>query len=55
MIIIHNISKKYSTIGWQRYEVKINDQVICKFDHFAPKGLVDCLKSAAKAVEESQK
>jgi hypothetical protein len=50
MIIIHNISKVYSKTGWQKYEVKINDELICKFNHRAADGLAKCLAKASSAV-----
>jgi hypothetical protein len=50
MIIIHNISKEYSTTGWQNYEVKVNDKLICTFDHKASNGLAKCLEEAGEAV-----
>jgi hypothetical protein len=50
MIIIYNISKVYSKTGWQKYEVKINDELICKFNHRAADGLAKCLAKASSAV-----
>jgi len=50
MIIIHNISKVYSKTGWQKYEVKINDELICKFNHRAADGLAKFLAKASSAV-----
>lgn len=52
MIIIHNISKEYSTTGWQNYEVKVNDKLICTFDHKASNGLAKCLEEAGEAVRK---
>jgi hypothetical protein len=50
MIIIQNISKRYSKTGWQDYIVKINDEPICKFKHLANDGLAKCLAKASSAV-----
>ena len=55
MVIIHNISKKYSTKNWQEYEVKINDQFICKFKHIASEGLAKCLAKASSAVYNQER
>lgn len=55
MVIIHNISKKYSKTDWQSYEVKINQTLICTFRHKASEGLAKCLELASKAVEEKEK
>ena len=55
MIIIHNISKKYSKTDWQKYEVKINDEPICKFTHKASEGLAKCLAKASAAVYNKEK
>lgn len=52
MIIVHNISKEYSSTGWQQYEVKVNDKLICTFDHKASNGLSECLRAAGDAVED---
>jgi hypothetical protein len=55
MIIVHNISKKYSTTGWQEYMVRINDHPICKFKHKASEGLAKCLAKASSAVYNHEK
>lgn len=55
MVIIHNISRKYSKTDWQTYEVKINLSLICTFRHKASDGLAKCLELASKAVEEKEK
>ena len=55
MIIIHNVSKKYSTVGWQKYEVKVNNTVVAKFTHMAAEGLAKCLAKASTAVYNTQK
>lgn len=55
MIIIHNISKTYSKIGWQEYMVRINDKPICKFKHQASEGLAKCLAKASAAVYNQEK
>lgn len=54
MIIIHNISKECSLTDWQRYEVKVNDKLICTFDHKASNGLAVCLRTAGDAVEDKK-
>ncbi len=54
MIIVHNISKEYSSTGWQQYEVKVNDKLICTFDHKASNGLAECLRAAGDAVEDKK-
>lgn len=51
MIIIVNISKKYSTTGMQEYEIRINSTVITKFKHRAEEGLLKCLQLASLAVD----
>jgi hypothetical protein len=55
MIIIQNVSKKYSTTGWQDYQVRINDEQICKFKHLANDGLAKCLARAGSAVYKARK
>ena len=54
MIIIHNISKEYSTTDWQKYEIKVNEELICEFDHKASNGLAECLRAAGDAVEDKK-
>ena len=54
MIIVHNISEEYSLTDWQRYEVKVNDKLICTFDHKASNGLAECLRTAGDAVEDKK-
>jgi hypothetical protein len=55
VIIIHNISEVYSKTGLQEYEVKINNEFICKFKHKASDGLAKCLELAGLAVERAEK
>ena len=52
MIIIQNISKKYSKTGEQQYVLRINDKVVCHFTHRAGSGLARCLEDAAQEVRE---
>lgn len=53
MIAIVNISKEdVSPFGINQYELRINNDVICKFKHDRSKGLSDCLYQAWKAYEK---
>ena len=54
MITINNISKEYSTTDWQKYEIKVNEELICEFDHKASNGLAVCLRTAGDAVEDKK-
>ena len=38
--------------GWRTYEVRINHEVIATFRHRRERGLVQCLRMAAAAVED---
>jgi len=40
--------------GWHRYQVQVNEKVICKFTHWRDAGLAVCLERAARAVMESE-
>ncbi len=53
-IIISNISPEDApNIGVNQYEVRINRKRICTFEHErALNGLSECLRDAAKAVDE---
>lgn len=52
-IIIQNISPDAPLFGKNRYRIRINDRVICEFDHDRQiSGLAQCLRDAADAVEE---
>lgn len=53
-IIIQNVSSNPNLFGEHEYEVRINQQVICRFTHRREEGLARCLLAAAKAVGESQ-
>ena len=53
MIIIRNISKEYSKTDLQVYEVRINNEFICKFNHKASDGLSVCLEKAGIAVRNN--
>ncbi len=50
MIIIQNISEKYSKTGDQEYALWINNKLVCCFNHNASEGLAKCLEDAAEAV-----
>ncbi|NOQ30189.1 MAG: hypothetical protein GQ570_03605 [Helicobacteraceae bacterium] len=53
MIAITNISGTDSLTGVQKYQLRINAQVICEFEHDrTPEGLATCLRDAADAVEK---
>lgn len=55
MIVITNISRGAPIQGVNKYELKINEKVICSFKHDRqPDGLAQCLRDAAKAVENNQ-
>ena len=53
MIAIVNISTDDAPMqGINQYQVKINEKVICEFDHDRKfGGLADCLRDAANAVD----
>ena len=54
-IIIQNISPDAPLFGKNRYRVRINDRMICEFDHDRQiSGLAQCLRDAADAVEASR-
>ena len=37
--------------GLRNYEVRINDRVICKFQHYRRDGLAECLAIASEAID----
>lgn len=52
MIVIINVSEEYKDGGLQQYEVRINRDVICRFEHDKKvSSLAECLRDAARAVE----
>jgi len=52
VIYIKNIS---SNEGINQYEIRINNQVICRFEHDKKaSGLAQCLRDAADAIEEKR-
>lgn len=52
-IIIHNISgDNFDYTGINQYQVRINNRVIAEFQHTRSDGLAECLRLAAKAVED---
>ena len=55
-IIIQNISAESAPMtGPNRYRVRINQTVICEFEHYRQvNGLAQCLRDAADAVEASR-
>ena len=55
-IIIQNISPEGAPVtGPNRYRVRINQTVICEFEHDRQvNGLAQCLRDAADAVEASR-
>jgi hypothetical protein len=55
-IIITNITPADQTEGPDRYVLRINERVICEFDHERKlNGLAQCLMDAADAVEVVRK
>jgi hypothetical protein len=52
MIAIINVSE--SPKGINDYEVRINKQLICRFQHKREEGLAKCLQLAAQAVENEK-
>ena len=55
-VIIQNISPEGGPVtGLNRYRVRINQTVICEFEHDRQvNGLAQCLRDAADAVEASR-
>lgn len=55
-IIIQNISPEGAPMtGPNRYQVRINQTVICEFEHDRQRnGLAQCLRDAADAVQAEQ-
>ena len=41
-------------MGWRKYEIMINKESICFFEHKRAYGLAECLFAAAKAVEKKK-
>ena len=54
VIVIVNVATLRSPIGWQDYELRINDAVIAKFRHKREDGLTKCLQLAAAAAEKAK-
>jgi len=54
-IIIRNVSNNVAPTGRQKYELRINYELICKFSHIREEGLATCLRKAADAVERAEK
>ena len=40
--------------GWRNYEVRINQDVICTYQHKRSEGLARCLERAAEAVKSNE-
>ena len=51
MIQIVNLSRGVPDRFRHRYEVSINGERICTYTHLRANGLAECLKTAAAAVE----
>jgi hypothetical protein len=51
-IIIHNIGG--DPLGESEYELLINNRLLTKFKHNRTKGLAECLREAAKAMDRAQ-
>ncbi|MDP2902412.1 MAG: hypothetical protein Q8N96_04815 [Methylovulum sp.] len=54
MIAIVNISTHGFPIGWNEYELRINEKVIATFRHKREEGLTKCLELAAAAAEKAK-
>lgn len=39
-------------LGWRKYEVRVNNKIICTFTHKRINGLSQCLLEASRAVKE---
>ena len=53
LIAIFNVSNG-DTTKKQTYNLQINNDLICTFQHFRSDGLAECLRSAADAVDKSR-
>lgn len=54
--IVNVSSENTTTTGINQYEVRINSEVICKFEHDRKyNGLPQCLRDAADAVDKTVK
>lgn len=51
MIAIVNIEEHARPTGLHLHEVRINQQVICTFQHWREESLATCLRKAAEAVD----
>lgn len=54
MIAIVNVSENPSPFGVHDYELRINREVIAKFQHKREDGLTVCLQKAAAAAERAK-
>ncbi len=57
MIAIVNVTPpdEYDPAGVSKYEVRINRDVVARFEHSRPQGLAACLRAAAQAVDGVKK
>lgn len=55
-IIIQNVSTEDTPLkGYNNYQIRINDNIICNFTHKRKaNGLAQCLRDAADAVEAKE-
>ena len=51
-IIISNVSEKYSRTGEQEYIIKLNNIPLANFTHLSEKGMAECLRAAALAMDK---
>jgi hypothetical protein len=51
-IIIQNITDVPTSVGSNKYQVRINQKVIAEYYHNREDGLAECLRKAATAVEQ---
>jgi len=54
MVSIVNVSSGRSSVWLNDYEVRINQEVIARFQHRGVEGLTVCLQKAAAAVERTK-
>lgn len=51
MIAIVNVTEEPTPTGVNKYEIRINRDVVATFDHVREDGLAECLRKAARAVD----
>lgn len=54
MISIVNVSTHADLYGINEYELRINRQIIARFEHTRSEGLAACLQKAAAAAEKAK-